>query len=139
MSKLKQGYGLDSNGYILSDVSKEKIEPAFLSCIQQSVASLKKLFPKHLHSVYLYGSVARGDAVIPSSDLDLIAMFRSEVTSEQMTALKQLAVELSERYRNLVREVGITVVAYRGRVALIDIVCIGVPVIPRIRILQTYR
>ncbi len=112
MANLNAGYGLNANGYIVSDVSLEKIDRAFIPCIQESVKSLRELFYQKLHSVYVYGSVARGDAVISKSDLDLIAMFNGNLSSDQLTELKKLAGELSERYRSLVREVGIAVAYY---------------------------
>ncbi|WP_067730571.1 nucleotidyltransferase domain-containing protein [Oceanobacillus damuensis] len=112
MTNIIAGYGLNANGYIVSDVSQEKIERVFMPCIQESVTSLQELFEQQLHSVYLYGSVARGDAVISKSDLDLIAMFNGNLSSDQLTELKKLAGELSERYQSLVREVGIAVAYY---------------------------
>lgn len=109
---LRSGYGLDLNGFIVSDVSKDKIDPIYKPCIQESVESLKKVFHQQLHSVYVYGSVARGDAVVIKSDLDLIAMFEDNLNSNQLAELKILACELSHKYRTLVREVGIAVAYY---------------------------
>lgn len=109
---LKAGYGLDRNGFIVSDVSKEKIDPLFAPCIQEAVDRLKKLFPQQLHSVYVYGSVARGEAIVKKSDLDLIALFHCERNAVNMAVLKQLARKLSKTYQSLVREVGIAVAFY---------------------------
>lgn len=109
MLTLRAGYGLDSNGFIVSDVSIDKIDRVYVPCIQESVESLKKLFPLQLHSVYLYGSVARGEAVAFKSDLDLIAMFDGNV---QLAELTKLAGALSQKYCSLVREVGIAVGDY---------------------------
>ncbi|WP_099363684.1 nucleotidyltransferase domain-containing protein [Fredinandcohnia onubensis] len=109
---LKAGYGLDPNGFIVSDVSKEKIDNVFVPCIQQSVDSLKKLFPRQLHSVYVYGSVARGEAIALKSDLDLIALFDNKLSAFKMAELKNLARELSQKYCSLVRDVGIAVAYY---------------------------
>ncbi|AST94272.1 hypothetical protein BC6307_07990 [Sutcliffiella cohnii] len=112
MAMLKAGYGLDHNGFIESDVSIEKIDKSYMPCIQESIESLKKLFPQQLHSVYVYGSVARGDAIPLKSDLDLIAMFNSQLSAEKLAALKTLASELSVKYGSLVRDVGIAVAYY---------------------------
>lgn len=112
IAMLKAGYGLDHNGFIVSDVSIEKIDKSYMPCIQESIESLKKLFPQQLHSVYVYGSVARGDAIPLKSDLDLIAMFNSELSAEKLDAIKTLASELSVKYGSLVRDVGIAVAYY---------------------------
>jgi len=79
IDNLKVGYGLDSNGFIISDVSKDKIDGVYVPCIRESVENLKKLFHQQLHSVYVYGSVARGDAIAKKSDLDVIAMFNTKL------------------------------------------------------------
>ena len=75
MEKLQMGYGLDTDGYIVSDVHLEKIDQIYWPPIEEAIDRLEKLFPERLISVYVYGSVARGEAVIKKSDLDLLAMF----------------------------------------------------------------
>lgn len=112
IGNLNAGYGLDSNGFILSDVSKDKIEDVYFPCIQKSIERLKHLFPETLHSVYVYGSVARGEAIIKISDLDLVAMFYTKFNSVKLAELKKLAKELSEKYHTLVRDVGIAIAYY---------------------------
>lgn len=112
MTNLKRGYGLDENGYIVSEVHLDNINPIFLPCIGESIESLRNSFGLQLHSVYVYGSVARGDAVVMKSDLDLIAMFYSPLSSELSAKLKELEKELSVQYRPLVRDVGIAVADY---------------------------
>lgn len=112
MVNLKAGYGLDSNGFIVSDVSKDKIDNMYVPCIRQSVACLKKQFPEQLHSVYVYGSVARGEAITLKSDLDLIALFEGRLSAGDKAELKNLAGELSQKYRSVVRDVGIAVAYY---------------------------
>ncbi|WP_078381866.1 nucleotidyltransferase domain-containing protein [Sutcliffiella halmapala] len=112
MVMLRAGYGLDSNGFIVSDVSIDKIDYVYRPCIQESIESLKNVFHPQLHSVYVYGSVARGEAIAVKSDLDLIAMFDGKLSSIQLAELKKLAGELSQKYRSLVRDVGIAVAYY---------------------------
>lgn len=112
IGNLNVGYGLDPNGFIVSDVSKDKIDDVYMTYIRESVESLKSLFHQQLHSVYVYGSVARGEAIVRKSDLDLIAMFDTKLSSVKLSELKKLAEELSQNYRSLVREVGIAVAYY---------------------------
>lgn len=54
MGSLQAGYGLDRNGYIISEVALGKVGNAYIPCIQESVEKLARLFPHLLHSVYLY-------------------------------------------------------------------------------------
>ncbi|MEH7237634.1 nucleotidyltransferase domain-containing protein [Bacillus sp. JJ1562] len=112
MGGLIAGYGLDPNGFIVSDVSIDKIDNDYVPCIRESIESLKNLFPQQLHSVYVYGSVARGEAVAVKSDLDLIALFKGKQGSVKSTELKNLTVELSQKYRSLFRDVGIATAYY---------------------------
>lgn len=112
IGKLSAGYGLDSNGFIVSDVSKDKINDVYVPVILESVESLRNLCHQQLHSVYVYGSVARGEAIAKKSDLDLIAMFYTKLSSVMLAELKKLAKELSEKYRSLVRDAGIAIAYY---------------------------
>ena len=112
IGELNAGYGLDANGFIVSDVSKDKINDIYVPCIEESIKGLKDIFPKTLHSVYVYGSIARGEAIIKKSDLDLIAMFYTKLSNVKLAELKKLAKELSEKYRSLVRDVGIAIAYY---------------------------
>ncbi|GAA0343891.1 hypothetical protein GCM10008967_37920 [Bacillus carboniphilus] len=112
MSNLRAGFGLDHNGYIVSDVSKDKIEPIYTPCIQESVENLSKLFPDQLHSVYIYGSVARGEAIINKSDLDLLALFNDSLSPDEIKKIKSIAGDLSQKNQSLVRDVGIAVGYY---------------------------
>ncbi|WP_157180823.1 nucleotidyltransferase domain-containing protein [Actinopolymorpha alba] len=58
-----------------------------------------------LHGLYLYGSVATGQATAPTSDLDLSAIVTTERALDQCRLLGE---ELSARHRSTVREVGIS-------------------------------
>ena len=107
MEHLKRGYGLDDQGFIKSDVSLDKVDSIYKPCIEDTVERLKQSFETELHSVYLYGSVARGDATPVKSDLDLIAIFNQPLNQNRLTELKQLQLELTKKYRHLLREVGI--------------------------------
>lgn len=113
IGELHAGHGLDSKGFIVSDVSIDKIDDIYKPCIQESIEGLKKRFHQQLHSVYLYGSIARGEAVSKVSDVDLIAMFSTKLSSDQLAELKKLSKKLSKKYRSLVRDVGIATAYYK--------------------------
>jgi uncharacterized protein len=112
VGNLQIGYGLDQNGYIMSDVALDKIDTTYFPCIRDSINKLTRLFPHLLHSVYVYGSVARGDAVAVKSDLDLLVIFKDTLNAEEVTELKNLAKTLSRTYISLIRDVGIAVINY---------------------------
>ncbi len=107
MLKAMDKFGLDPNGFILSEVSQDKIPPVYRSVIDASIAALKASLPGVVHSVYAYGSVARGSAVQGKSDLDLLVVFKQKLTLRERDALATLQECLSNRHKALVREVGI--------------------------------
>jgi uncharacterized protein len=58
-----------------------------------------------LDSLYLYGSVATGQAVPPTSDLDLAAIVTSPTGRDRC---RELNKQLGQRHRSVVREVGVS-------------------------------
>lgn len=112
MKSLQAGYGLDRDGYIMSDVALDKFNNAYFPSIRESVEKLEKLFPHLCHSVYVYGSVARGEAVSVKSDLDLLVIFNGTLSTEELVELKKLTKALSQKYHYLVRDVGIAHINY---------------------------
>lgn len=107
MNYLRKGYGLDANGYIVRDVGLEKITPYYQKCIQETIHTLHMQFPNLIHSLYVYGSVARGDAIKGKSDLDILAIFNRDLHNNEHQSVTELGVELSQKYNFLVRDVGI--------------------------------
>src|ERR1044072_7031232 len=99
--------GLDSNGFILSEVSQDNVLREYQDVIDASVTALKAALPDVTHSVYVYGSVARGNAVRGKSDLDLLVIFKRKLTQQEQDKLNNLQKELSGQHKALVREVGI--------------------------------
>jgi predicted nucleotidyltransferase len=99
--------GLDPNGFILSEVSKDNILSKYRSVIDASIVALKAALPDVVHSVYVYGSIARGNAVRGKSDLDLVVIFKRKLTQQEQGALTSLQESLSHEHKALVREVGI--------------------------------
>lgn len=112
MDKLQPGYGLDHEGYIVSDVSLDNISELYYECIEESIRALKLMFPEKLHSIYLYGSVGRGDATPGKSDLDLLILFKNKLLKNERTELHNLQQRLSKKYIEIIREVGIATAEY---------------------------
>ncbi|HEX5324513.1 MAG TPA: nucleotidyltransferase domain-containing protein [Capsulimonadaceae bacterium] len=99
--------GVDADGYIVTEVSREKVSARYEALLEDATSLLKAQFSDTLHSVYLYGSVAMGKAVDGKSDLDLLAVFKKQVDEAEQLVVSDIAAGLSEKWRDLVREVGI--------------------------------
>lgn len=55
------------------------IQPVFVAILDEVVDVFRTKFPIELHSLYVYGSVAQGTAIVGKSDLDLCVVFDSPV------------------------------------------------------------
>ncbi len=99
--------GLDDKGFIISEVSVDNILPEYKQVIDECTAQIKKRLPRLVHSVYVYGSVARGNPVRGKSDLDLLIIFNHRLSDEERKTLNDVLDELSKVYLSLVREVGL--------------------------------
>jgi uncharacterized protein len=107
-----QQSGLDENGFIISEVSYGNILPEYKELIGACITALKSALPNLIHSIYVYGSVARGDAVREKSDLDLLVILTRKLTENERSALNKSLADLSAKYGSLVREVGVADCTY---------------------------
>lgn len=81
--------GVDADGYILNPTSVDKINIVYQEFLSQVIEILKKCAGAKLHSVYIYGSVGRGEAVLGSSDIDVSVVLTSPFTPQEMKLLNQ--------------------------------------------------
>lgn len=89
--------GTNKAGYVVNPTSRDSIQPEFNSVLLASVELLKEMFGGNLHSVYVYGSVGRGTAVVGQSDLDLTVLVYENIdTTELMEQTEQLLKEHPE-------------------------------------------
>jgi hypothetical protein len=91
--------GVDADGYLVTGAALTNIPPVYRPVLDDCVAALTA-FPE-LDGLYLYGSVATGQARPPGSDLDLLALWTSTVDVSATVAA------LSARHASVVREVGL--------------------------------
>ncbi|MCM2676626.1 nucleotidyltransferase domain-containing protein [Alkalicoccobacillus plakortidis] len=75
--------GTDSDGYIINPTSKTYIQDSFRPVVQSFTEMVQELLKNKLHSVYLYGSIGRGEAKVESSDLDLTVIVYSVLNSSE--------------------------------------------------------
>jgi uncharacterized protein len=96
--------GVDAEGLIVTGAAAERIGAGYRSVVADCVGTLREVFGGRLHSLYVYGSVATGQARAPESDLDLVPVWLSAVPAAEV---RQVAARLSARHAEVVREVGL--------------------------------
>jgi hypothetical protein len=65
---------IDAEGYIVNDASSSMIAPPYHGAVAAVVATYQRYLGAQLHSVYVRGTVPRGQAVLGVSDLDCFAV-----------------------------------------------------------------
>lgn len=96
--------GVNTDGVIVTGAAIERVPAAYRPVVADCTALVRDVFGDRLHGLYLYGSVATGQARRPDSDLDLMAVWASDVDPAQVASVE---ATLSKRHAELVREVGI--------------------------------
>ena len=94
--------GVDTGGYLVTGASVARIPAVYRPVLADCVRALVELAGDRLDGLYLYGSVATGQARPPGSDLDLLALWTAPVDG-----VGAVAAALSARHRAVVREVGL--------------------------------
>lgn len=89
---------LDENGFIKVP-ARVYIQPAFRSVVNDAVAMLTGCLGDLIHSIYLYGSVARGEAVAGVSDLDICLLLRRKADFREETELPAMAEAIECQHR----------------------------------------
>jgi hypothetical protein len=71
--------------------------PAAVDTVMKSLcSSLEQVLSNQLEAVYLYGSIALGDYIEGSSDIDFLAILREPLTTQQITAIAQVHAQLED-------------------------------------------
>lgn len=80
---------LDKNGYIrILEILPYQSE--FQQLITESVNRLRALLDKDLHSIYIYGSVAKGQAVPYKSDIDFCVIINQPINLSTYQPISQM-------------------------------------------------
>jgi len=97
----------DEQGSLLNIGERAKLQPAFQPLIDDTVKACLQAIEGDLHSLYLIGSMARGEAQVAYSDFDFIAVLDYSVDPELVKQdwMAPTMQRLSERYASLVKEV----------------------------------
>lgn len=98
--------GVSSDGTIVTGVDGAHIAAPYEAVIDAAVEVMFAQVGDALDGLYLYGSVATGQARPPGSDLDLYAILVRDVQA----SCRDVAARLSETYASIVRDVGVAAV-----------------------------
>jgi uncharacterized protein len=96
--------GVDADGYLVTGADVAGIPAVYRPVLADCVATVAAAFGPLLDGLYLYGSVATGQARPPDSDVDLLALWASTVDSD---AVAEVTAALSTRHSATVREVAL--------------------------------
>jgi predicted nucleotidyltransferase len=101
MSVSKQD-GVDELGYILT-IGDQPLQPEFQLLVADVLAALSSQLAHLIHSTYLYGSVARGDAVASRSDLDLTLVLHRAASPHESRQLASIRGALQAAHPEVVK------------------------------------
>lgn len=95
--------GIDADGYLTTGVDIDNIRPPYDAALADIQASATKALGDNLIGLYLYGSVATGQARPPHSDIDLVALVGQDATD----TCESLTERLTLRHRSIAHDVAI--------------------------------
>lgn len=102
-------FGIDNNGFIITEVSLDKITPQYKPIVEEVVSSMVQELAAELDGIYLYGSVATGKAIEGKSDLDVLLVLKDIPNATLSEKISDLEKSLSQKYEPMLRGVGLTV------------------------------
>ncbi|PME38175.1 nucleotidyltransferase [Vibrio sp. 10N.286.55.E10] len=95
---LNQTRGLDKDGFIENLYSPKNIAPEFQGVVNAFIDSLLSELPEQIYSIYLYGSVPRGTAIVGRSDLDVSMVLTTPIGPKERRVFKHLSDTIPEAY-----------------------------------------
>jgi predicted nucleotidyltransferase len=96
--------GVDAAGLIVTGAGLDRVPLAYRPVVADCTALIGDAFGRRLHGLYLYGSVATGQARTPDSDLDLLAVWAAPVDAAEVASVESA---LSDRHAAVVRDVSL--------------------------------
>ncbi|QUJ66504.1 nucleotidyltransferase domain-containing protein [Photobacterium sp. GJ3] len=101
MAEITPECGLDSQGFVGHPVCLSKVSAAFLPVLNETIARLSSDFASQIHSIYLHGSVGRGEAQWGVSDLDLSLITHQPLSGEHSAALNTVADDICRQHPSI--------------------------------------
>jgi len=99
--------GIDADGFIVTGASASHMTEPFASVLADVVKTCMRRLGPLVRSMYVYGSVATGQAVPGVSDLDIVLIVEKALPD----AVSAVSVELSDRHAEAVRGVELVAAA----------------------------
>jgi predicted nucleotidyltransferase len=75
-----------------------KIAPCYRAIVDEAIGAYTRIWGSRIREIRLMGSVARGDALAPFSDIDFMALFSKDPTAEQAERLAREAIRLTAKF-----------------------------------------
>jgi uncharacterized protein len=94
--------GVDANGFIRR-APRDPVGPEFLDLLKDVCATLDARVGPFLHSLYVYGSVATGQAKPFVSDLDLSMVLQRPATTPELATIESARIALEKRHPEVVK------------------------------------
>ena len=91
-------FKVDDEGYLINPASSEKITDEWRPVVQDIVKGYKDHYGINLHSVYVRGSVGKGDAVPGISDIDTFAYVNLPKDQINTEWINDFEKELAQKY-----------------------------------------
>jgi hypothetical protein len=101
-AELTETKGVDAQGYICT-VGHVPLQPAFQSVVDDLCAAVRGPLADLVDSAYLYGSVARADAVPGRSDLDAVLLLVDAPSPHELERIEAARRALEQRHGEVVK------------------------------------
>ncbi|GAA0450081.1 nucleotidyltransferase domain-containing protein [Alkalibacillus silvisoli] len=98
---------VNDQGFIITEVSIRKISSQFEQVVNLTIKGIESQLGSYIHSIYVYGSVVAGRAIIEKSDLDVLVVFKELPDEQIVKQIDELAQGLSQTFKEKVRDVGL--------------------------------
>lgn len=120
-------FDVDSDGYLINPASKEKIQEEWQPVVNDIIDAYKTEYGDALHSVYIRGSVSKGEAVFGISDVDTFAYVTSkkeEIKTDWMDSFEKEMVIKYPFAQGVELRVDPIEDAYNDRILILQSACI---------------
>src|ERR1043165_70647 len=89
---------IDKDGYIGNPARYPVLQQDYAAVVEYIIEKVSSLLGEELHSMYLRGSVAKGEAIPYISDIDTLLITHQPLSPEDRNELEKLQDSISELY-----------------------------------------
>lgn len=86
----------DQNGFIMNETSLDKINTTFSELIKKVIDTYQRQLGSDLHSVYIRGSIPRGQGILEVSDLDTLCVTNRKLKDLDLNWVNKAEVEINK-------------------------------------------